>query len=305
LVLYQTLDNLDGRQARRTESSSPLGLLFDHGVDAVNSSLACLMTSAVYELGPTWKVLATYGATYWVFVFATWEEYYTGKLTLGVVNGPTDGVLLASVFCLMSAYYPGLWAMRIRDVFPNASLIQQYPWLGEEQMHLIIIVVAWCGVIPTLIWNGKAIAGKGKSVASAIVTIVPFIVEAILALVWVFYSPTNIYAKHTRLFLWSVGFLFCNMICKLMLAHLTNQPYKIMRLVLLPLALAVLLTVAMPLQTGSPPVLSEESALYVSCLFHVGFWLHLVCGVINELTTVLQIRCFRIPLIKKEKTVKY
>lgn len=29
---YQTIDNLDGRQARRTGSSSPLGLLFDHGV---------------------------------------------------------------------------------------------------------------------------------------------------------------------------------------------------------------------------------------------------------------------------------
>ena len=31
LLAYQTLDNLDGKQARRTGSSSPLGLLFDHG----------------------------------------------------------------------------------------------------------------------------------------------------------------------------------------------------------------------------------------------------------------------------------
>lgn len=33
--IYQTIDNCDGRQARRTNSSSPLGLLFDHGVDAL------------------------------------------------------------------------------------------------------------------------------------------------------------------------------------------------------------------------------------------------------------------------------
>jgi hypothetical protein len=32
------------------------------------------------------------------FTFATWEEYYVGKLTLGVVNGPTDGLLLTVVF---------------------------------------------------------------------------------------------------------------------------------------------------------------------------------------------------------------
>ena len=31
LFFYQTLDNVDGKQARRTGSSSPLGLLFDHG----------------------------------------------------------------------------------------------------------------------------------------------------------------------------------------------------------------------------------------------------------------------------------
>lgn len=35
LFAYQTLDNMDGKQARRTKSSSPLGELFDHGVDAL------------------------------------------------------------------------------------------------------------------------------------------------------------------------------------------------------------------------------------------------------------------------------
>jgi phosphatidylglycerophosphate synthase len=33
-LLYQILDNIDGKQARRTKSSSPLGLLVDHGTDA-------------------------------------------------------------------------------------------------------------------------------------------------------------------------------------------------------------------------------------------------------------------------------
>ncbi|XP_020393240.1 choline/ethanolaminephosphotransferase 2 [Zea mays] len=31
LFLYQTFDAVDGKQARRTNSSSPLGELFDHG----------------------------------------------------------------------------------------------------------------------------------------------------------------------------------------------------------------------------------------------------------------------------------
>lgn len=35
LFVYQTLDATDGKQARRTGSSSPLGELFDHGCDSM------------------------------------------------------------------------------------------------------------------------------------------------------------------------------------------------------------------------------------------------------------------------------
>ena len=31
IFVYQILDNIDGKQARRTGSSSPLGEIFDHG----------------------------------------------------------------------------------------------------------------------------------------------------------------------------------------------------------------------------------------------------------------------------------
>jgi len=32
--LYRLLDEMDGKQARKTGNSSPLGLLFDHGCDS-------------------------------------------------------------------------------------------------------------------------------------------------------------------------------------------------------------------------------------------------------------------------------
>lgn len=38
LFIYQTLDAIDGKQARRTGTSSPLGELFDHGCDSISSS---------------------------------------------------------------------------------------------------------------------------------------------------------------------------------------------------------------------------------------------------------------------------
>jgi phosphatidylglycerophosphate synthase len=41
LFIYQTLDAIDGKQARRTKSNSPLGELFDHGCDGVSTGTHC------------------------------------------------------------------------------------------------------------------------------------------------------------------------------------------------------------------------------------------------------------------------
>lgn len=42
LFLYQSLDAIDGKQARRTNSSTPLGELFDHGCDSVSTGVRTL-----------------------------------------------------------------------------------------------------------------------------------------------------------------------------------------------------------------------------------------------------------------------
>jgi ethanolaminephosphotransferase len=40
LFVYQSLDAIDGKQARRTGTSGPLGELFDHGCDALNTTVS-------------------------------------------------------------------------------------------------------------------------------------------------------------------------------------------------------------------------------------------------------------------------
>ena len=52
--VYQVLDELDGKQARRTQSSSPLGELFDHGCDALSCVLTTTTIAAAMQLGPGW-----------------------------------------------------------------------------------------------------------------------------------------------------------------------------------------------------------------------------------------------------------
>lgn len=51
LFIYQSLDAIDGKQARRTNSSSPLGELFDHGCDSISTgSLNLLLPILVFKL---------------------------------------------------------------------------------------------------------------------------------------------------------------------------------------------------------------------------------------------------------------
>src|ERR1700710_30375 len=88
---YSTMDNIDGKQARRTGTSSGLGELFDHGIDSLNCTLGSLLETAAMGLGPTKIGAFTALVPCLPMFFSTWETYHTHTLYLGYFNGPTGG----------------------------------------------------------------------------------------------------------------------------------------------------------------------------------------------------------------------
>jgi ethanolaminephosphotransferase len=107
LFLYQTFDAIDGKQARRTNSSSPLGELFDHGCDALACALEALAFGSTAMCGR---------ATFWwwlisavTFFGATWEYYFINTLILPVVNGPTEGLMLIYLAHFFTAFVGAEW----------------------------------------------------------------------------------------------------------------------------------------------------------------------------------------------------
>jgi ethanolaminephosphotransferase len=107
LLVYQNLDKMDGKQARKTGSSSPLGLLFDHGLDACNMfigivNIICMFGIASNDLGSI-IVIATM-SSFPLFV-STWEEYHTHKLELLVINGPSEGLFGNAVMMFATWYF--------------------------------------------------------------------------------------------------------------------------------------------------------------------------------------------------------
>jgi hypothetical protein len=72
--LYQTLDAVDGKHARATKSSSPLGQLFDHGCDAFTTNIVGnLNCHCMQYAGSPWTVFNTV-LNFQCFFLAQWEE---------------------------------------------------------------------------------------------------------------------------------------------------------------------------------------------------------------------------------------
>ena len=73
---YNTLDNVDGKLARRRGMGSPLGQMMDHGCDSMTIGMLMGSFGFVISLPPNWgAVFLVMGLVQWLGV--AWEEHYT------------------------------------------------------------------------------------------------------------------------------------------------------------------------------------------------------------------------------------
>lgn len=117
LFMYQTFDGCDGCHARRTGQSGPLGELFDHSIDAINSSLGAFVFASVLKMGYGGMFMLSQFATVCNFYTSTWEEYHTHTLYLSEFSGPVEGVLMiCGVYVITGIFGPDMWSIRLGTV---------------------------------------------------------------------------------------------------------------------------------------------------------------------------------------------
>lgn len=121
VFFYLHLDCLDGKQARRTKSSSPLGQLFDHGCDALSLSLVMINLVTCAQPGLTVPFITTIVLGPAIpFILAHWEEYHTGMMLYGAgVWGVTEANYAAVLVGWWTAIAgPAFWATSVVDIAP-------------------------------------------------------------------------------------------------------------------------------------------------------------------------------------------
>ncbi|KPI90552.1 putative choline/ethanolamine phosphotransferase (CEPT) [Leptomonas seymouri] len=237
LFAYQTLDAIDGKQARRTGTGSPLGELFDHGCDAFLTPFVMVnVTLAMYVEGPSrfWPLTLTCLGLF----TAIWEQFSTGTFDLGYISGPTEGILVNCLLFIFSAIWKGsFWSVPVvgpYDIPYPASLSFLFP-----NSHGTVHVETGCDVLFSvfvLTCSTTALVNIAHVIVRPSVhtsKLVPFLAALPIVLasglvLHIFVLYPDVQARFPFALEVSYGLLLSITVTRLTIARLCIMPYKLL-----------------------------------------------------------------------------
>ncbi|GMT07200.1 hypothetical protein PENTCL1PPCAC_29374 [Pristionchus entomophagus] len=216
LFLYQTLDAIDGKQARRTNSSSPLGELFDHGCDAVSQVFVTLNICYALSLGKVeGAVLAVNVLSVVIFYCAHWSTYCTGQLRFARFDVTEAQMMVISVLLTTALFGDVIWATEIafgftvRFVTVAGSLLTS---LFQIYKYLNIIFSEGVGK------NGSTVADT-----SVLFPLFPLLLVCIPFCMIYARADSQVYVDNITLFTIVFGAVSSKMAMRVVVAHMSKS----------------------------------------------------------------------------------
>mmetsp|Transcript_30285 Transcript_30285/g.46362 ORF Transcript_30285/g.46362 Transcript_30285/m.46362 type:complete len:436 (-) Transcript_30285:34-1341(-) len=245
ILVYQTLDNMDGKQARKTGSSSALGMLFDHGLDACNTIIIAI--GALCTIGISTRsenLFVIYMVTFSslsAFFICTWEEYYTHHLILPTINGPSEGLLFLAGASFTTAIFGRqfwhetfIYDYIFDDCLPDSILEQLSPYLPQESMpnfYLAVVLLTTTAVLEVLTKIINVTRSHGIKTLKSLAPLVALLILPIL----IVSSDETIFQRNQKLCFLLCGCLYVDACVGLMLSRMTETTFKPFRNSLCPL----------------------------------------------------------------------
>ncbi|XP_061941484.1 cholinephosphotransferase 1 isoform X12 [Apis cerana] len=218
LFIYQSLDAIDGKQARRTGTSTPLGELFDHGCDSISTVFIALSACIAVQLGyyPTWMFFQCFCAMT-LFYCAHWQTYVSGSLRFGKID-VTEAQFTIIIIHLISAIFgPKIWMMEI-------------PVLGVGTISNYVAVLFYAGYIHVFlefckVFESGGIGKNGSTIAgtSVLSPIIPFSFVVVPAFIIYRKSAEHVYENHPALYILAFGMVAAKVTNRLVVAHMTKN----------------------------------------------------------------------------------
>ncbi|XP_017468432.1 PREDICTED: cholinephosphotransferase 1 isoform X3 [Rhagoletis zephyria] len=215
LFIYQSLDSIDGKQARRTNTSSPLGELFDHGCDSISTVFVALSACISCQLGqyPNWLFFQCFCAIA-LFYCAHWQTYVSGTLRFGKIDVTEAQFTIMAIHVISAVFGPDVWQSRMFGNFELWSILSLMTLVcGIWSLWFIFSVVLAGGVGK----NGSTVAGT-----SVLSPSIPLTMVILPALIIAQKSPQNIFTEHSALYILAFGMVAAKVTNKLVIAHMTK-----------------------------------------------------------------------------------
>ena len=296
-LIYQILDNIDGKQARRTNSSSALGLLVDHGTDSCTTFFITCGLGAILGLDSIKQYILLWIMIIVPFYLNNWEQYVTGEMSLPCINGINEGTFL--IFFLES-----LVGFKGQDFLIN----NEYNILGKSyQLNTLISFVSFCagiffGLLSLIkIINMENVTNKLES----LIDIFPFIYFLLGFFSIVYLTDSEVATEYPQLLILTFGFQFAKMLGILQLSHLTGARYNPYTLSFILPNLCFIIHSIIYYFTKRYRILfiNIDNLILFFFIFNFISWLHFVYYCSEELCIILNIN--RFSLKKRSEELKF
>ena len=297
-LLYMILDNIDGKQARRTKSSSPLGLLFDHGTDACTTFFITCGLGAILALETIYQYILLWIMIIVPFYLNNWEEYVTGVMSLPIINGINEGTfVIVFLECLTGC---------IGQDYLNKK---EYIIFGKHILFNTFISSLACGagiffgIIS--IFKVRQLESKEKRI-NALIDVFPFIYFLAGFFCIIYLTDSKISENYPQLLLVSFGFQFAKMLGLLQLSHLMGIRYNPYNLVFILPNLCYIIHSIFYYFSKNQRILyfTIDDLIIIFSIVNFLSWLHFVYFCSDEMCKILGIYRFKIKLIQNENNRK-
>ncbi|XP_058810790.1 choline/ethanolaminephosphotransferase 1 isoform X4 [Phymastichus coffea] len=218
LFVYQSLDAIDGKQARRTGTSTPLGELFDHGCDSISTVFVALSACIAVQLGyyPTWMFFQCFCAMT-LFYCAHWQTYVSGSLRFGKIDVTEAQFVIIGIHLISAIFGPAIWTKEIP--LPNMGTFSHLVAIAFYAGY-VNVFVQFCKVFESggIGKNGSTIAGT-----SVLSPIIPFSFVVVPAFIIYRKSAEHVYENHPALYILAFGMVAAKVTNRLVVAHMTKS----------------------------------------------------------------------------------
>ncbi|XP_045533839.1 cholinephosphotransferase 1 isoform X5 [Papilio machaon] len=215
VFVYQSLDAIDGKQARRTGSQSPLGELFDHGCDSISTVFIALGACIAVKLGeyPTWMFFQCFCAMT-LFYCAHWQAYVTGTLKMGRIDVTEAQYAIMAIQLVSATLGSDFWATKV------GGLEVRYSLAGVAVVGAALTL----GTLTTAILAG-GVGKNGSTVAgtSILSPVIPFSLVVVPAFIIFQKSESHVYENHPSLYILAFGMVAAKVTNRLVVAHMTKS----------------------------------------------------------------------------------